>query len=102
MRLKRYYSRETDQQQSEVVDTESESEDEEEGLQQPPLEEHIPPREQDQPEVDPHAHVQLQQEQQEVRGEREGPLMRDHGKFWCNTHPSNVVEGPRIRKQARN
>ena len=72
---------------------ESESEDDLDDVPTQPLD--MPPQ---QVEIDEHAHVDLQQQEHEIRGDRPGPLMRDGGKFHCNIDPSNILDGPRRRK----
>ena len=115
-RLKRYYPRETShrpgrslsesdsEDDPQVQPQRREADDELEEEADDPQEEpqpYEPPHQQpevDMNDIDLHAHADLQQEEGEVRGHRPGPLMRDGGKFWSNVDPSNIVEGPRLRK----
>ena len=92
-RLKKHHPRESNHsQEGTVAESDSEDESEEEERQQPPQQQLEPP------EVDLHAHVELQQQEGEVRGHTPGPLMREGGKFWSNVDTSNILPGTRLRK----
>ena len=94
-RLKKYYHREACSSPGGPI-TESDSEDEPDEA-----EDEDAPEERQQlevPEDDLHAHADLQQQEDEIRGQRQGPIMRNGGKFWSNVDASNILRSPRLRK----
>ena len=90
-RLKKYYPREDDPITDEKS-TVSDSEDEDDTDMPPAPVQDQPQNQAPEPDND------LQVEGREVRGPRQGPLMREGGRFWSNVHPSNILEGPRVRQ----
>ena len=90
-RLKKYYPREDDPITDEKS-TVSDSEDEDDTDMPPTPVQDQPQNQAPEPDND------LQVEGREVRGPRQGPLMREGGRFWSNVHPSNILEGPRVRQ----